>query len=810
MATRRFGPVLGAGVALIEKEAEKLIEPSPLGVTLYVGPLERGETGELISTFSKRDMIDKVGGLISESDLPDCAQDFWDSGQGAGELHFIRVSSGDNADLRAAQIDLYSREITDPTGDFAGGKARAVVRVEAKNGGRWGSRKRIQWGEVANVATDITTTTVITGKTMKEDEWVDGYVVLDGGIAGRKYRIVGNTAAGVVSVSSDADMDTDLDAGTAPSDKGYTLQLDPRIDAKLVERHLEVEVGDGEQKPASEWSLNVYVNEELVRRWPDLSMDPNNKNYFLRVINDDTGNRYITVTDLLLPADPAPADRRPANDSGVVSAITATTMTSKIWQARRTVGTANPSFALGATTDTHKHRDVFEFEVTADGATATITMKSLRVGAGTVCHAAVTASNTASTAFAFTSPTSPHTPPITITCGSTVFTVGDKFQFDYFPYEPDSLIGGVLVPDHVNSPTTEFKISDNNHKTITVQSGDLIVDGGGAGGDRFMVFYKQELGGPDRVGPVATNGYDALATLADSDYTDTALNTGTSPARSLLGANKGLVKLATPDRTSTTVAKQGLAFAEALNWQYRVEIPDNVTDENGAITHINSTIGRNDFGVTIFPSFADVRDPEKSSQLKRIPLTGMIHGREALTAKNYDGYHKVAAGENVTLSRVVQLPFETVLNEEQLNPKGINIVKKKKGNFVIWGARTISVDGAWKFKQWRELMSHYENRIRDSFDWVVFALNDENTQHLLVSSLRSMFLPEFQKGAVKAPTPGGKFEDAVQIKIDDENNTPATRAAGDLFADLTLNLADTVERFVVKIGKAGIFEQTSA
>lgn len=805
MAVKRFGPTLAPGVAIIEQEAEKLIEPAPLGVTLYIGPLERGEIGELISTTSKSDMLAKVGGLISESDLPDCAQDFWDNSRGAGELHLVRVASTDGADLRTAEIDLYSREMTDPTDNFAGGKARAVVRVKAKNGGRWGSRKRTVWGEVAVIGTDITATTLDTANTMKQDEWKDGYVVLDGGIAGREYRIIGNTAAGVITVSSDANMSADLAAGTDPTDPGYTLRLDTRVDAKLLKRNVQVQVGDGDQKPDSQFSLDVYVNESLVKRYPDLSMDPTDKDYFVGIINDDTSNYFIEVADLLSPADPAPADRRPANDSGIVSGITPTTMTSKIFQARRTAGTANPSFALGATTDAHKYRDILEFEVTADGATATLTMKSMRVGGGTKCHADVTASNTNTTPFAFTSPTSPHAPPITITCGTTVFTVGDKFQVDYFPYETDELKGGWLVPDHVNSPTTLFKITSNDHKTITVQTGDLITDGGGAGGDRFMVFFKQELGGPDRVGAVATNGYDALATLADSDYTDTALNISTSPALSLKGQNKGLVKVATPDRTSTTVAKQGLQFAEALNWQYRVEIPDNITDENSAITHINSTIGRNDHGVTIFPSFAHVNDPEKDGQLKLIPVTGMVHGREALVAKNYDGYHKAAAGEDVVLSRIAKLPFQKTLNEELLNPKGVNIIKKKRGNFIIWGDRTIAVDAAWKWKHQRELMSHYEKRLEENFDFVIFALNDPRTQRILISSLQSMFLPEFQKGAVR----GTKFEEAVQIKIDDENNTAATRAAGDLFADLTLQLADTVERFVIRVGKAGIFDDTS-
>jgi len=71
--------------------------------------------------------------------------------------------------------------------------------------------------------------------------------------------------------------------------------------------------------------------------------------------------------------------------------------------------------------------------------------------------------------------------------------------------------------------------------------------------------------------------------------------------------------------------------------------------------------------------------------------------------------------------------------------------------------------------------------------------------------LRAFFLPEFAKGAIR-PRAGKGFEDAVSIKIDADNNTELTAAAGDLFADIAVRLADTVERFIIRIGKAGIFE----
>ena len=183
--------------------------------------------------------------------------------------------------------------------------------------------------------------------------------------------------------------------------------------------------------------------------------------------------------------------------------------------------------------------------------------------------------------------------------------------------------------------------------------------------------------------------------------------------------------------------------------------------------------------------------------------TGQIHGVEAVFARNFDGYHKAAAGIDAILSKVLRVPTgERVLAEEFLNPVGIQVIKKVKGNFIIWGDRTLHLDSTWRFKHQRELMSYYEHVLQENFDFIIFAINDPVTENLARAALRGFFFPEFQKRALRGET----FDDAAVIKIDQENNTDATRANGDMFADIALRLADTVERFIIRIGKQGIFE----
>jgi hypothetical protein len=766
---RRFGPTQGAGVVVIEKEAEKVLDPAALGVTLYVGILEKGRTGKLISTSSPKNMRRKVGNRITESAVADAAEDFWQHSDGAGELHFLRVTDG--TERKAAQY-LYSREAV----------RKRVAKLEAASGGRWGSRYAVRAGAAASGAA-FTETTIDTTKTMLANEWAGATLSLDG-VVGKTYTVVSNTTLGVLTVKSDSKMLTDLAAAT---DFGWTLLLD-----RDASREVTFEIGDGTIDPDNEWSLTVYVNGDFARVYPDLSMDPTAKRYFVRMINDDPSNEDVVATDLNAPASVTPA-KRPANGAGTISAVAATTLTAKAFFQQNTSATGgNATVALGTTSDVMQYRDRIELTFTSPTA---FTVKSLDLLAGDSLGAA------GATTTEYT-PNCPLLPPFTVTAGATPMAVGDKIVIEYQPFRPNELVGGLVYPDFENAPLTAFRITSNTHKTVTIQNGDMT--GVGAINDHFRVQWPQPLGGSQAAG-----GYDGIVGVVDASYMtphlDATPRTG-SKARQLIGQNKGLVKVACPGVTATAVQKAGLAFAERMNWQYRVEIPANVTDEPAAITYINSTIGRNDMGVTSFPSYGYVVDPLKPGHLKLQTLTGQIHGVEALIAKNYEGYHKAAAGVEVVLPRLQQLPDGVEdLNEEMLNPAGVNVVKKMKGNFVLWGDRSISLDPAWKFKHQREQMSHYENILRENFDFIVFAINNLSSRAQLITTLNELFGKEFAKGALGADRP----QDAWHVKIDGDNNSASDAAAGDLLCDIEVALANAVERFIMRVGKKGIFEQAA-
>jgi len=753
MAQRRIGPVRGAGVGVVETEGDKPIEAGALGWVGYAGVLEKGPTNKLIVASSVSKFFKKCGSYISDSLLPDACKHFYSLASGAGGILLVRVTDDNEAQ---AEITLYSRSSA----------RKAMGKIKAANGGRWGGKAK-KYTDDLSASGKLTETTLDTENTFLKDEWKDGWVELLA-VPNVRYPIISNTAAGVITVASDQLMKTAW--GTGPDLRFYLYREN---DGKA----LSVEVRDGEENPTIEFGLFVYVDGALANQWPNLSPDPDSTRYWVNLINNDGNNDEIWVQNLWTGAYTAAS--RPANFYGISSAITDETLTAVIHEFNpASVGNASGTCALGSTTDAMVEQTI---TITFSGATAAAAVSDLFGALGSV---------TVGSAF---TPNNKWTPPFTLTAGTTVWEAADIAVLKYKPFVADALIGGSLYQDKVNYPREKYRIVDNTHKVITVAAGADLTDSG-APADEFMVVAPIELAG----------GRDGIADLEDTHY-EQALDVSNSLFNQIVGKSLGLVKLACPGVTATAVQKAGIAYADAKNHQFRIEIPDTVLTEEDADNYVNNTIGRNDFAVVSFPSYGYVSDPETPSEgkLKLVSLTGAIHGREARIAADYLGYHKAEAGIDATLSMVLKIPTEdAILNEEYLNPLGIGLIKKMKGNFVIWGDRTISTDPTWKWKHQREQMCYYENVLRESFDWVVFCINDPIEDKRLVASLRSFFIPEWNKRALRGKT----FEAAAIIKIDSENNTDLTRASGDLYADVSLSLADTVERFLIRIGKQGIFE----
>ncbi len=766
MAERRFGPIEGAGVVVIERQGDRQIIGGALGTSCLVGIFEKGPVGELNRVIGKTSMRRRAGGRLSESFAPGNALDFIEMSRGAGELYLVRVTDGSEV---KSSGKFYNRADA----------RNNVLDVEAANGGRWGGKEKVNVGDVGTIGTDITATTIDTGITMLEDEWVGGDVILEG-VASKSYEIIGNTTAGIVTVTADSNMIGDLLGGADPTNKAFILLRENEGKA------LAIKIVDGNVKPTEEWGIEVYGNDELLYTKNDLSSDPDAANYFLRIINDDDTNDQIKVTDDWIGA--VTGNTRPQNAGGEIGAgdISANVLDVKVFDfsvvgtGDGTVGSPTPGaearpdvLTLTCTNDTTPGSEVFS-------------VVSNNAPLNDLPDATVGVAYAAKNDYMF---------GFTISAGSTNFVVGDVITIYVRPLPVNGLIGGLLTPDTALY-NTKLRIESNTVDSISVKTGvDLTTYT--STGKYWRAEYKAELRG----------GYDGTAGIADSDY-ENIFDIDTSPINNFIGQNKGLVKIAVPGINSASVQKAGIAYAEERNYQFREEIPSTILTEQDADTYVTVTIGRSEFAKVIWPSYAYVPDPQRPGAKKLTPQSGAVLGREALVASTWEGYHKAAAGIDVDLPNVLELPTgDRALNEEFLNPRGINIIKPYQDSFIIWGDRTLAASETWKFAHQREMMSNYEWVLRENFDWIIFAINDPRTQDEALTALNNYFIREW---SIKRALQGDTFQEAAQIKIDSEINTPTTRGQGDLYAEITLWLADTVERFIITIGRTEIAEEVLA
>jgi hypothetical protein len=769
MAQKRFGPTRGAGVTIIELEGEKSVEPGALGWCAYAGVLNRGPVGQLITAQNKTLFKSMCGSRDPDSLMPDACEDYYDNAAGAGGLYLVRVTDGNELQAYAT---LYARNpANDPSGSR---KLTPMGMLRAHNGGNWGGRLHRYTSDMT-AGTDLDDTTLLTDLTdMKVDEWKGGFLEL-AELPGVRFPIVGNDADEIF-VAGDQTMKQQWDASGGGDLRYYVTRENEGLAVSYL-------IEDGEENPNTEFALSIFINGELMKKYANLSVDPNSTRFWEDTINNDDANFWVEAQHTWTGSSTARV--RPASIYGEIDTVTALVLNAVIHDYTiNSVTGGDPTFALGTTDDTMVAQKL-TLTYTGVGAFDVVSDKFGALGSGTE-------------GVLFT-PNNKWSPPFTVTLGVTPMAIGESLIINYFPLVPGALAGGFVYPDKVNAGDVRFRIESNDHDSITAVPGSDLT-GDGAAGEEFMVVAALEMEG----------GRDGNSELLDADFQQQAFDVGSSPFNKIFGKNAGLVKVATPGVGSTAVSKTMVAYAAARNYQARYEIPSIITTDTGAYNHVNNTLGRSDYAVVAFPSYGYKAHPDATEPgaLKLVCLTGQIHGREAAFSRDYNGYHKAAAGQDAFLPHTLKTTItdaageDRAFDEETLNPTGIAVIKKVKGNYVIWGDRTLFLDPTWKWKHQREQMSYYENVLRENFDWIVFAINDPVTEKLAYAALRSFFEPEWVKRALRGET----FEQAAIIKIDGENNTDATRANGDMFADIKLRLADTVERFIIRIGKQGIFD----
>jgi hypothetical protein len=243
------------------------------------------------------------------------------------------------------------------------------------------------------------------------------------------------------------------------------------------------------------------------------------------------------------------------------------------------------------------------------------------------------------------------------------------------------------------------------------------------------------LPSPDTQRALPAGGNKALKARNDASDTDLAKTSG-----------KDLAKTGGPD------AKE----------------PDVALDPSG-FRPPNSKLGR---GAVYFPSLR-VSDPYARNEYPLIPPSGHMAGVWSRT-DTLRGVQKAPANE--TVYGALGLGYGlTDAEQAQLNPLGINCIRRFQEGIMVWGARTIA-DGSseMRYLNVRRLMDMLEKSIFKSTSWIVFESNTESLWKRVRHSVNDFLMRVWRDGALMGATP----EEAFFVKCDRETNPPEEVEAG--------------------------------
>ena len=138
------------------------------------------------------------------------------------------------------------------------------------------------------------------------------------------------------------------------------------------------------------------------------------------------------------------------------------------------------------------------------------------------------------------------------------------------------------------------------------------------------------------------------------------------------------------------------------------------------------------------------------------PPSGAMAGIFA-RSDNERGVHKAPANEVVRGCTGLSCNYNTG-EQDILNPIGVNLIRAFPGRGIrVWGARTISSNGLWKYLNVRRLFIYVEESIRANTNWVVFEPNSEVLWGRVKRTIETFLATCWRDGALAGSSPDQAF-----------------------------------------------------
>ncbi|NHZ72357.1 MAG: phage tail sheath family protein [Aquificales bacterium] len=202
------------------------------------------------------------------------------------------------------------------------------------------------------------------------------------------------------------------------------------------------------------------------------------------------------------------------------------------------------------------------------------------------------------------------------------------------------------------------------------------------------------------------------------------------------------------------------------------------------------------FAALYYPwiEIADLSDSPNTS--KKVPPSGHVVGIYNRVDADR-GVHKAPANEVILGATNVEAGL-TRGEQDTLNPIGVNCVRAFPGRGIrVWGARTLSSDGSWRYINVRRLFSQVGQSLDTGLQWVVFEPNDHTLWAKVRRDITAFLRVIWRGGALFGATP----EQAFYVKCDAELNPPEIRDLGQLIIEVGMSPVKPAEFVILRLSQ---------
>jgi len=258
------------------------------------------------------------------------------------------------------------------------------------------------------------------------------------------------------------------------------------------------------------------------------------------------------------------------------------------------------------------------------------------------------------------------------------------------------------------------------------------------------------------------------------------------------------------------VAIQGYLASAAVNndWFAVLDTAPGLSVD-AALTYVK-TIGSNSNAAYYYPN-VNISDPlgRNASSTRLVGPSGAVAGTY-IAMDNQFGPFKAPAGLSTTISGAVS-PEKSLTNDEldRLNsgqgstpsgaPSPINAIRVVPGvGLAVMGARTLNQDNtANRYVSTRRSTLYIKRRLQEITQFAIFENNDQILWSRLTTAIGTFLNSYRNLGGLKGSTENQAFF----VKIDTENNTPTTIAAGEVNISVGVALQYPAEFIVITLSQ---------